>query len=130
MTPPSPWIGSTPTPAPRPAAAVARSVLLGPFPGELDGRLVRLGARVREEDAIGEGVLAEELRQLRLLGDVEVVGDVDEGRRLLAQRPHDLRGAVAERRHRGAAGEVQVLLAVRVPDSRSLASHQGYREIG
>ena len=108
-------------------AAIARPVLLGPFPGELDGRLVRFGARVREEDAVGEGMLAEELGQLRLLRDVKQVGHVEEGRRLLAQGAHDLGVAVAERGHRDPAGKVQVLLAVRVPDPRPLPSHEGDR---
>ncbi len=108
-------------------AAIARSVLLGPLTGELDRRLVGLGARVREEHAVGEGMLAEELGELGLLRDVKEVGHVDEGRRLLAQGAHHLRMAVAERRHRDPAGEVEVFLAVRVPDPRTLSSHQGDR---
>ena len=85
---------------------------------ELDRRLVGLGAGVGEEDAIGEGVLAEQLGEVDLLRDVEVVGDVQQRGGLLAHGPDHLGMAVAERRHRDAAGEVEVLLAIRVPDAR------------
>ena len=82
---------------------------------------------LREEDPVGEGVVAEQLGELGLLRDVEEVGDVEQGRRLLAHRAHHLGVAVAERGHRDAAGEVEVLLAVGVPHPHPFAAHQGHR---
>ena len=108
-------------------AAVASAVLLGPLPGELDGRLVGLRARVREEDPVRERMVAEQGRKLRLLGDMEDVRDVHEGGRLLPQRSHDLGMAMPERGDGDAAREVEVLLAVRVPHAQALASHQCHR---
>ena len=78
-------------------AAIARPVLLGPLPRELDRRLVGLRARVGEEHAVGEGVLAEELGEVGLLGDVEEVRHVQQRGRLLADGPDHARVRVAQR---------------------------------
>jgi hypothetical protein len=108
-------------------AAVAGPVLLGPLTGELDRGLVGLGARVGEEHAIGERVVAEQLGELRLLRDIEEVRHVEQRRRLLAHRPHHPRMGVPERGDRDAPGEVEVLLAVAVPDPHPVSPDQRHR---
>ena len=46
---------------------------------------------------------------------------------LLADRPHHARVAVAEAGDRDAAQEVEVLVAVGVPQQRALAAHELHR---
>ena len=83
--------------------------LLGVLAGELERGLVRLGPGVREEHAVGERVLAQQLGQVDLGGRVIEVRHVQQrGRRLPDGAGHPW-VAVAERGHRDAAPEVQVL---------------------
>ena len=90
---------------------------------ELQRRLVRLGAGVAEEHALGERRVDEPLRepQRRLVG--EPVRHVPELPRLLVERVHHRRMAVAERGDGDAAREVDVHPAVLVPDARAFAAH-------
>ncbi len=55
---------------------------------------------------------------------VEQVADVDQRTRLLGDRGDDLGVAVAEARDRDAAEEVEVLVALRVPQARALAAYE------
>ena len=61
-------------------------------PGQLQGRLVGLGAAVAEETFAAEGPLGEHLGQLRLLRDVEGVVDVQQLAGLFADGLDDLAG--------------------------------------
>src|SRR5262249_5331139 len=104
---------------------VARPVLLCPLASERDGGLVGLPPAARQGAPGCERVLAQELGELRLLGNVEDVRYVEQGRGLLAERADHLGMAVTERGDGDAAREVEILLAVGVPNPRTLASHQG-----
>ena len=183
MTPPSPWSGSSSTPArcrhpARRRAPPCRrrehgrsppereegSVLLGlprcgqrgqgpavervvgaddhvrpapgPAPGQLQGALVGLGPRVREEDlpaglagpAVDQAVDGE-----RHLGPQRVAVEI----RDMGQRPglgrHGIghgRMGMAERHHGQTGDEVQVALARGVEEPRALAPHEGDRRLG
>ena len=55
---------------------------------------------------------------------VEEVADVHQPPDLLAHGLDDARVAVAEVRHRDAAQEVEVLVALGVPQARALAAHE------
>ena len=109
------------------AAATAAALLRAPAPRELHRRLVRLGAAVREEDALGERVPAEERAQLAGGERVVDVGGVEQPRRLRRDRFHHRRMAVAQVVHREAREEIQVALAVRVPQLRAAPAHEGDR---
>jgi beta-phosphoglucomutase-like phosphatase (HAD superfamily) len=101
--------------------------LVAVLAGELDRRLHALGPAVAQEAASAEEA-REALREAELRLGVEVVGDVEEVLRLLADRPHDLWVAVAQSRHGPAsADEVEVLLALRVPEARAVAPGDHHR---
>ncbi len=78
----------------------------------LDRALHRLGARIGEEDGVGESRLDEPLGQPLAAGDAKQVGDVPDLLRLLGERLDQLGVRVAERVHRHAGGEIEVALAV------------------
>ena len=91
---------------------------------ELDHRLVRFGAAVAEEDAVGEAQPGQFLGQAHLrLGEVEI-RRVPEELRLLEHCIAHLRIRVPYRDGGDAADEVEVPLAVRVPHLRPFAAHQ------
>src|SRR4051794_9234499 len=94
---------------------------------ELERPLDRLGARVREEDRPAERALRQSLREADHRLGVEEVADVDELARLRADRLDDARVAVADTRHGDAREEVEVLVAVGVPESRTLAAGEAHR---
>ena len=96
--------------------------------GQLEGGLVGLRAGVAEEDArvvapAEEGDQALGERHLRLGG--EEVGDVAEGRELGRHRLHQRGVRVAEGVDGDAGQQVDVLLAVGVPDVGALSPHEG-----
>ena len=92
---------------------------------ELDRALVRLGTGVGEEHAT---VTAEQRvepgRHLRLHVVVVEVRHVEERARLVGERVGNRRMRVTERRDREAAEEVEVLLALAVPEAHALAAHE------
>jgi hypothetical protein len=91
---------------------------------ELDRTLVGLGARVAEERLAAEARAAEPLRELHsALGQVEV-RRVGEHADLLANRLDHRRMTVADRADRDAGEEIEVFLAVRVPEPRPLAADE------
>jgi hypothetical protein len=95
-----------------------------PAPRELDRALDRLGAAVGEERLAAERRPGEPLREpQRRLGVVEV-RRVPEAPGLLAQDLDEPRVAVPELGDGDAREEVEVLLAVGVPQARPLAAHE------
>ena len=97
-------------------------------PGELDGRLVRLRAAVAEEAlAAPAGALAERLGEFALGFRVPGVGHVDQLADLLPHRLDDARRTVAEQVAAPAGEEVEVAIALVVPDVRAFAAHQADR---
>ncbi len=97
---------------------------LGPLACKLERRLVRLGARVGEEDAIGEGGLDEAAREVRGGLGVEEVGRVREAAGLLRDGRDPARVRVAERVDGDAGGKVQKLAAGGVPEARALPADE------
>ncbi len=104
---------------------VAPAGLLAVFAGEFEQTFVRLRAAVAEEAFAGDlhALLDENARQFGLLVDAVPVRDMNQRVRLLGHRFHDGGRAVAERAHGHAAGEVEILLPVAVPDIRAFATH-------
>src|SRR4051794_40267970 len=94
---------------------------------ELQRRLDRLGARVREEDGPAERALGQPLGEADHRLGVEEVADVQQLAGLGADRRDDLRVAVADARDRYAGEEVEVLVALLVPQPRALAADEAHR---
>ena len=94
--------------------------------GQLDGRLVGLGARVAEEGPVHAGQGGQARGQRLLLGDVIPVGDVDQRAGLFAHRlGHG--GMGMTQAADGHAGQgVEVLAAFAVPQPGALAAHEGH----
>ena len=89
---------------------------------ELDRGLVGFRAGVAEEHPVRERRLAQLLREAHhRLREVEIA-DVPEPAGLLGQRFGELRVSVAERRHADPGTHVDVLVAVEVPETRTLAA--------
>jgi hypothetical protein len=91
---------------------------------ELDRGLIRLGARVAEVDLAAEARLREALGEQHGGLGVEQVARVHQASDLLAHGLNDPRVAVTEARHRDAAQEVEVLVALAIPHARALAAHK------
>src|SRR5688572_27327734 len=95
-------------------------------PDEFDGGFVRLRPAVAEEDALRKRITAQCRRQLRLgLGVIEV-RSVDELLRLALDRTEHARMGMPQIVYRYACDEVEIPLAVGVPDMASFAANQGY----
>jgi len=98
-------------------------------PGHLDRGLVRLGARVAEEDlAVVDAALVDErLGEQALRLHVPGVRHVDQPGDLLRDRLHDPRRTVAEEAAAPAGEEVEILRPLAVPDVRALATDEADR---
>ncbi len=94
----------------------------GPFAHQLDRGLVGLGAGIAEEYALGERRVLDQLlgQPQRGLG-VEHVAGVPELVRLRHQRGDEIGVLVAERVHRDAGAEVEVITTLRIPHPGALA---------
>jgi hypothetical protein len=90
--------------------------------GELDHRLVGLGAGVAEEGPVKAGHRAELLGEAQVLGVVEVVRDVHEPPRLLGDGRDEAGMSVPERRDGHARGEVEVAAALGVEELGAFSS--------
>ena len=96
--------------------------------GQLDGRLVGLGAGVAHEHPVGEAVGHEHLGQLDLRPGVEQVGHMHQGLRLATDGRTHLRVAVAERTDGDTGEKIEILAAVRVPQPAAATAHHGRRK--
>jgi hypothetical protein len=92
--------------------------------GELDRTLDRLGAGVAQEHAPAERQVGQPLRKPDAGLGIEEVADVHEASRLFPDRLHHARVAVAELRNGDAGEEVEVLVALVVPETRPLPAHE------
>ncbi len=97
-------------------------------PGELDGRLVGLGAGVAEERLAAETSLRQGLGPLALQFRVPGVGHVDQLAQLLADGLDHRRRAMSQQVAAPAVKQVEVAVPFRIPHVRSLAPHQGDRK--
>ena len=85
--------------------------------GQLDGRLVGLGAAVAEEGLIGKGVVAEQLRQFDLLRDLIIIGTMNQLCGLLLQSRNDLGMTVPQIVDRHTPEKIKVLFAIGIPQA-------------
>ena len=91
---------------------------------ELDRRLARLGAGVAEEDLAAEARPRQALGQTHRGLGVEKIADVHQPPGLLAHGCDHLGMTVPDVRDGDAAEKVEVLVAVDVPQTRALATHE------
>ena len=91
---------------------------------DLERRLVGLGAGVGEVDLAAQRGLGQALGQAQPRLGVEEVADVDQALGLLADRRDDGRVAVPEAVDGQAGLEVEVLVALVVPQPRALAADE------
>ena len=96
----------------------------------LDGAFQRLGARIAEKDAVGEGRLAQPAGQFLLVRDFVEVGDVPQLARLRRQRLDEVRMGMAERIDGDAGGEIEIAFARIGHQPRALAMIEGERRAG
>jgi hypothetical protein len=95
-----------------------------PLAGELQRTLDRLGAGVAQEDAPAERQGGQPLGEPHPRLGVEEVPHVHQPAGLLPHSLDHLRVAVAELGHRDPGEEVEVLVALVVPQPRALAAHE------
>ena len=95
--------------------AVGAVLIPAVLAGQLDRRLVGLGAAVAEKGPVGKGVAAEQFSQFNLLGYMIVVGAVDEFAGLFLQGSHHPWMTVPKVVDRNTGKEVEIALAVGVP---------------
>src|ERR1039458_86648 len=96
--------------------------------GELDRGLVRLGAGVAEEHLAVQARPRQALGQAHRGLGVEQVADVHQPLGLLAHRRHHARVTVTDVRDRDAAEEIEVLVAVLVPQMWALPANELHGE--
>ena len=96
----------------------------------LDGALVGLCAGVGEEDLLHAGLLAQQLRQLRVGRGVVEVRGVLHGAQLLGHGADPRGVGDAEAVDGDARRHVDIDLVVRVPDERALAARDRHGEAG
>src|SRR5690606_5930884 len=77
-------------------------------PRGLDGAFQRFGARIGEEDLVGESRFHQPLAQPVLARNFIEVGNVPESARLVRESGNQMRMGVAQRVHGYARGEVQI----------------------
>jgi hypothetical protein len=94
------------------------------FPRHLHGKLAGLGARVGEEDGVGEGVLDQLVGQRLLLGDLVEIREVPDLVRLLGQRRDQLRVRMSQHVHRDARPEVEESAPVLLDQPGAFALHE------
>ena len=102
-------------------------VQLAVAPRQLHCPLDRLGAAVPEEHEVQAAVFDQRLGQLQLRYGVELVRGLDQRAGLLGYGLGQHRVAVPQLVYRPARDEVQVLLAVCVPDLGPLSTHDDHR---
>ena len=108
--------------------ALLRGVVFGGIlAGELDGGFVGFCPGVAEEHAVCKAVGGQFLRQMDRRFRVVEVTRVPELPGLQVQRLQQLRILMPQATHRDAAAEVEVLVALNVPDASALPSVEDHR---
>ena len=97
---------------------------LAPLAADLDRAFGSLCAAVAEEDPGHAGLLENQVGEVELGDRIEVVGDVEQGLGLGLDCIDDARMAVAEVVGGDPGDEVEVLVALVVPDFGSFATHE------
>jgi hypothetical protein len=109
------------------AVAFRMSLMRMVLARHLDRAFECFGARIGEEDGVGESCLGEALRQLLLARDHIDVGGVPDLLGLLGQRLDEMRMRMAEAGHGDARTEIEILLALFRIDAHALAMVEGER---
>ncbi|CDA00238.1 uncharacterized protein BN745_01573 [Klebsiella variicola CAG:634] len=109
------------------AAFLTAKAIVGIFTRQLERRLIGLSAGVTEEDPVGEGGIDKHFGQTqdRLIG-VAVAG-MPEFAGLVSQGLHQTRMGVPQRVHGDAAGKIDILFALLIPQPRPGAPHRNKR---
>ena len=109
------------------AAFLTAKAIVGIFTRQLERRLIGLGPGVTEEDPVGEGGIDKHFGQTqdRLIG-VAVAG-MPEFAGLVSQGLHQTRMGVPQRVHGDAAGKIDILFALLIPQPRPGAPHRNKR---
>src|ERR1039457_2533488 len=94
---------------------------------QLDRAFHRLGAAVREKDAIETRKLAQTLGELSLILVVIEIRNMNDPGRLLANGFHDPRMRMSQRIHTQPGHKVEILLAFEVVEENTFAALEGYR---
>ena len=93
-----------------------------PPPRHLHRRLVGLGARIGEEDEVGEGRLGKTAREALAFGILVEVRNVPQLRALVDQGFDEVRMGVADRGHGDAGAEIEIALPARRHEPAALAA--------
>ncbi len=88
----------------------------------LHRRLVGLGARIGEEDKVGEGRLGKTAREALALGILVEVRNVPQFRALIDEGFDEVRMGVADRGHGDAGAEIEIALPARRHEPAALAA--------
>ncbi|SSK86718.1 Uncharacterised protein [Klebsiella pneumoniae] len=109
------------------AAFFTAKAVVGIFTRQLERRLIGLSAGVTEEDPVGEGGIDKHFGQTqdRLIG-VAVAG-MPEFAGLVGQSLHQTRMGMPQRVHGDAAGKIDILFALLIPQPRPGAPHRNKR---
>ena len=109
------------------ATFLAAKAIVGIFTRQLERCLIGLGAGITEEDPVGEGSIDKHFGQTqdRLIG-VAVAG-MPEFAGLVNQGLHQTRMGVPQRVHGDAAGKIDILFALLIPQPRPGAPHRNKR---
>lgn len=91
---------------------------------QFERRLVGLCAGVGEEHPVGEGGVDQFARQTQRRFIGEDVAGMPQGFALAFERLDQRRVAVSQRRHRDAAGKIDVLFSLLIPDPAAFAAHR------
>src|SRR5581483_3336923 len=96
--------------------------------GELDGAVSRFSSAIGKEGPVEARKPGQFLRQRRLIRMVDEVRDMQQGFGFVAQNGKDLRVRIAQSVHRQAPQEVQVFLALVIPEVAALSTHRQDRQ--
>ncbi len=109
--------------------AAGLPVLPGPSARQFYGCFVGLGTAVAKECTVSTGDLHQLLGQTALLRYVVQVGCVHKCLSLLTYGGGDTRVTVAGAQNRYACDEIQILLAICIPQETATAPYEGYGQL-
>ena len=112
------------------ALILGTTLLGGMFAHQLDRRFVGFGPRIAQVDVAGESTRGDQFfgKPNGGFGKEHIAG-VPQLRRLIMQGSQDLRIAMTERVDRDAGGEIDVLIALKIPEARALAAIEDQRAL-
>ncbi len=103
---------------------------LAPLARQLDGRFAGFCTAVEQVGLVATGAVAQAVHQVQLAAVVQPDARVDQRLRLVSQRTHQYRGAMAETVGCAALGKVQVGTVFAVPQPGALAAYENLWRTG